>query len=916
MVKVLKIPINMENMETDISLPQSVEFVDAMCLEKSIILSDGCTTATITTVDGQALPVTFIVSQPLQDSPNDTQSVQDLINTSGVSIVCEQNDDLKLNNAKDDPSSVYAVHFPTDDKSVDQSFLRAQENSILCENKSGVMVDNSFTSDLLTNQESDADLLTPIPRLEDFMDVVTTYKCKFCRFSCPWKAGLMSHIRCCHINEKQNIVTVKAEKNPNVEENSLNLATSSNCAYNPVEKTSELVQSKPCIASQDQSFNMQAENCNFTEKVNQCNQDFVEISSCALPQSENPSVELDVRKIGSPETSNSLTDKFKKDCSDKEDSNPFFENSEIDTDNENSSSLDSPVERHIFLCGQCSEGFASLDECKQHMVEDHDLKLEQNDIKPLKKRGRPRKQHLPKETNDPPPPALANENAPKERKRQSRPPRILVKDFECGIKKKAKKDTLKTYRCTRTGCACKFSSEAFLLYHYASHSDIDKTFVCQVCNEGFELWRILVMHLWKEHSIDIDLFSCSDCSYKTFSLFKLNNHRKIHSDERSYVCETCGKGFKQISQLRNHVVIHLDRKSITEKRWYSEQLCDICGRKFSDAKCLRKHKQAVHKKLKPYVCTFCGHLSARKAMLQLHMRQHTGEKPFVCEHCDYRTGDHNSLRRHRMRHTGAKPYKCPHCPYACIQAISYKTHLRNKHPGMEGLYSCTFCSFKSVSKENFLHHVSDHERQGSNIELEAASASASIPEGPLETAVTDPSSVEMQLTDNAVQQLEGILPSNVTAAQLIYSCLNALNQDGGTVNLPPGITVNIPQGDSNVDGTQTITIQLPSGQDLENEPYYFTIQQQDGTTTSLVLPNDEQNDENAQAATDLAGVQFAGDNLTDTSELNCDAILQSDHNAVHGTDQDEASVSMTISNVLNGSTKISQVLSNVDSSCI
>ncbi|XP_069676554.1 uncharacterized protein [Periplaneta americana] len=263
------------------------------------------------------------------------------------------------------------------------------------------------------------------------------------------------------------------------------------------------------------------------------------------------------------------------------------------------------------------------------------------------------------------------------------------------------------YRCDIDGCAVRLRSHDNIEYHRRCHHG--EKFLCPECSEETIHWNTLSTHLWRYHVIDMELFSCDQCSYKTNSYSKLMNvHRRIHGDERPFLCDTCGKGFKNPKQMRNHKAIHVSKQ---KKKNGPSGECDVCGRSFSNSRMLRIHKDNVHGKLRPHLCNYCGYSASSRSTLKMHMRLHTGEKPFHCDECEYMTADHNSLRRHKMRHSGDKPYKCPHCSYACIQSSTYKAHLNTKHPGLETglMFSCHMCSFRSVRKDNYLAHVAEHE---------------------------------------------------------------------------------------------------------------------------------------------------------------------------------------------------------------
>jgi uncharacterized Zn-finger protein len=161
------------------------------------------------------------------------------------------------------------------------------------------------------------------------------------------------------------------------------------------------------------------------------------------------------------------------------------------------------------------------------------------------------------------------------------------------------------------------------------HSEEVSKFKCHTCSKVFDKWRKCSLHIWKVHKFNLDLFSCDLCpNFKTSTANQLEVHNQIHSKEKKFACSICMKNFAQLAQLKNHTVTHMDKNKDSVPVWYSKKQCELCQKYFADSKCLKKHVQAVHSKLKPYICHVCNHQSSRKAMLDMHMRQHTGEKPF------------------------------------------------------------------------------------------------------------------------------------------------------------------------------------------------------------------------------------------------------------------------------------------------
>ncbi|XP_045192382.2 zinc finger protein 62 homolog [Mercenaria mercenaria] len=185
--------------------------------------------------------------------------------------------------------------------------------------------------------------------------------------------------------------------------------------------------------------------------------------------------------------------------------------------------------------------------------------------------------------------------------------------------------------------------EEHLELHALQKANKEKTHVCDVCGQAFYVERQLAVHLRRHRSKDL---KCDHpgCHWTFAFRHELNAHKRTHSNERKYLCDTCGFAAYEKYHLRRH--------------------------------------EKIHKNERKFHCEYCTYKAGNKTHLRRHMRIHIGSKPFKCPYCNFACNTHENIRKHILetkKHEGLKVYPCKFCEFGTNNSKEFRGHLMSNH---------------------------------------------------------------------------------------------------------------------------------------------------------------------------------------------------------------------------------------------
>ncbi|XP_064116209.1 zinc finger protein 91-like [Macrobrachium nipponense] len=191
-------------------------------------------------------------------------------------------------------------------------------------------------------------------------------------------------------------------------------------------------------------------------------------------------------------------------------------------------------------------------------------------------------------------------------------------------------------------------------------------------------------------------YICGSCGKGYKKSDHLKKHLLIHNGSRPFQCSSCGKAFREKTHLTAHLLLHTGEKPYK---------CSHCGRAFNQNSNLKKHIK-IHLDDRPYVCNICKNRFTHQCYLNEHMKNHTGERAYECTDCGKKFKNSSHLRSHRKTHSDERPYKCNLCDKTFKYIRNYSLH-KMGHGG-DPSCNCSECGRQFLNRNSLNIHMLSH----------------------------------------------------------------------------------------------------------------------------------------------------------------------------------------------------------------
>ncbi|XP_021929235.1 zinc finger protein 585A-like isoform X2 [Zootermopsis nevadensis] len=262
-------------------------------------------------------------------------------------------------------------------------------------------------------------------------------------------------------------------------------------------------------------------------------------------------------------------------------------------------------------------------------------------------------------------------------------------------------------------CDKRFSSKARLQFHASIHTQ-EKPFICEYCGKGFWNTQSLKNHLYT-HDESEKMFECKHCGKKFGTRAGYDSHCASHT-KASYLCDVCGKSMKHISSLRLHKLTHVD------PTFFRRHCCAVCGKACRNRYLLTEHMR-THTNERPFKCLHCEECFHKRSQLSQHMLIHGDPRQHICSVCGKGFNRMGNLKMHAKTHQRSTKHVCKICKdtFTCLGELLSHRKMHTKEEVEEAMqlcerqgsnpsvYVCEVCGKQLASKLTLKYHMMSHD---------------------------------------------------------------------------------------------------------------------------------------------------------------------------------------------------------------